>query len=469
MASLQELWERITRRLFIADFCLIIEIIFDRNEILRILSSVGLTYPGRRLSSLPDLELIAALGDEFYGDVEVGTEVIKILKKKVAPYADRIAIMPTKDVKAYLKEEINKSPDLRSLAILALALILDDREEMVKEFNWFLEKSLKRKPPGEVEQKQLESVNIKLEAMLKEKDEINKKLNEALALQKEENRRLMKDINELKKVNMDLQSEIARLSTQRSEPTEIGEIKHLEKGIEKILYLLEKSVQNENILLTFPERFETTFLKEFSEIKKQLEEMVSNEQKIYANIKQTIMEELRKYSQVAKSQTKEEVKKPTLERIAIFADAENLYRSARECYSGKISYEKLLSLVTGQNRHLAKAIAYVVKSPTGDPVSFISSLEKIGFEVKVKEPRYRGDGTAKANWDMGIALDILSLLDRIDTVVLASGDGDFVPLVKYIKSKGKRVEVYSFPKNTAYDLIEIADHFYPLDEKIAWM
>lgn len=153
------------------------------------------------------------------------------------------------------------------------------------------------------------------------------------------------------------------------------------------------------------------------------------------------------------------------ETIALFVDSQNLYYSARTGYAAKVNYEKLLRLITG-TRHLVKAYAYIVQPPEGDVKPFATSLEHIGYLVKTKDVRTRANGSAKANWDMNIALDILGILDRVDTIVLASGDGDFVPLIDFIKGKNKRVEIFAFPDNTAYDLKEKADRFEPLGENV---
>jgi len=153
------------------------------------------------------------------------------------------------------------------------------------------------------------------------------------------------------------------------------------------------------------------------------------------------------------------------ERIAIFVDSQNLYYSARTGYAAKVNYEKLMRLITG-TRKLIKAYAYIVQPPEGDVKPFATSLERIGYIVKTKDVRTRANGSAKANWDMGMALDILGTLDRVDTIVLASGDGDFVPLIDFIKGSNKRVEIFAFPDNTAYDLKEKADRFEPLGENV---
>jgi len=173
-----------------------------------------------------------------------------------------------------------------------------------------------------------------------------------------------------------------------------------------------------------------------------------------------LSEEIRMLREVLESS--KFVKKET---IALFVDSQNLYYSARTGYAAKVNYEKLLRLITG-NRNLIKAYAYIVQPPEGDVKPFATSLERIGYIVKTKDVRTRSNGSAKANWDMGIALDILGILDRVDTIVLASGDGDFVPLIDFVKAKNKRVEIFAFPDNTAYDLKEKADRFAPLGDNV---
>jgi len=70
--------------------------------------------------------------------------------------------------------------------------------------------------------------------------------------------------------------------------------------------------------------------------------------------------------------------------------------------------------------------------------------------------------TIKADWDMGIAMDAISMAEKIDVAVLASGDGDFVDLVRYLHTKGVKVEIAAFKQTAAKELIEIADEFIDL-------
>ena len=152
------------------------------------------------------------------------------------------------------------------------------------------------------------------------------------------------------------------------------------------------------------------------------------------------------------------------QRVGIFVDVQNLFYSARSIHHAKINFEKLLVL-TLKARKLVRAIAYIVVQKEDDSQNaFIDVLRRLGYEVRSKELRVRADGTAKGDWDMGIAIDTMSLVNKLDTVVLVSGDGDFVPLVEMLKANGCRVEVYSFPESTAQDLMEAATTYTPIEQ-----
>jgi len=163
--------------------------------------------------------------------------------------------------------------------------------------------------------------------------------------------------------------------------------------------------------------------------------------------------------------TVKKVFKSSVPRVGIFVDVQNIYYAAREKYESKLDFQKLLH-ETLQGRRLVKATAYVVKTREINQETFINTLESIGYEVKARNLKIRSDGSAKGDWDLGIAIDTISLSDRMDVVVLVSGDGDFVDLVKMLQEKNIRVEVASFLHNTSPDLIDAVDMHYILDEKI---
>ena len=148
-------------------------------------------------------------------------------------------------------------------------------------------------------------------------------------------------------------------------------------------------------------------------------------------------------------------------RVALFVDVQNMFYSAKNLYNGRLDYEKFLESTVG-GRSLVQATAYIVQTPDIDQTKFISLLKSMGYIVRTMDLKTGTGGFAKGNWDVGMAIDILSMIDKIDILILASGDGDFVPIVKLYQKKGVGVEVFSFAYNTAIDLKEIADKFYPI-------
>jgi len=149
------------------------------------------------------------------------------------------------------------------------------------------------------------------------------------------------------------------------------------------------------------------------------------------------------------------------QRVGIFVDVQNMFYSAKHQYNAKLNFARLLEVAT-RGRQLIRALAYVVQTPDIDQSNFITMLKENGYEIKSKELRIRPDGSAKGDWDMGIAIDTISLAERLDTIVLVSGDGDFVDLVECLKARGVRVEVYAFPYSTSEELIKAADEFYEI-------
>ncbi|MBM3262818.1 MAG: NYN domain-containing protein [candidate division Zixibacteria bacterium] len=152
------------------------------------------------------------------------------------------------------------------------------------------------------------------------------------------------------------------------------------------------------------------------------------------------------------------------ERVGIFVDVQNMFYAARQ-QSARLDFEKLMTAAVGERR-MIRAMAYVIQSPEVDQTGFVSMLQQRSYQVKRKDLRQRSDGSAKGDWDMGMAIDMIGMADKLDVVVLVSGDGDFVALVHLLKEMGPRVEVFSFLHNTARDLMEAADHYYAIDESL---
>jgi len=152
------------------------------------------------------------------------------------------------------------------------------------------------------------------------------------------------------------------------------------------------------------------------------------------------------------------------QRVAVFIDAQNLYHSAKNLYKRKVNFGAILKdAVAG--RKLIRATAYVITSETGEEKSFFEALEKLGIETKTKDLQVFAGGAKKADWDVGIAIDAIKVTQKVDSVVIASGDGDFIPLVEYLQiSGGCQVEVISFGRSSSSKLMEAADEFIDMDK-----
>jgi uncharacterized LabA/DUF88 family protein len=146
------------------------------------------------------------------------------------------------------------------------------------------------------------------------------------------------------------------------------------------------------------------------------------------------------------------------QRVGVFIDTQNLYHSAKHLYKSRVNFAKVLEEAVG-DRVLVRAIAYVISTEGGDENAFFDALTKIGIETKVKGLQIFSDGAKKADWDVGIAIDAVKLSPKLDTVIIASGDGDFVPLIEYLDMHGVQVEVISFGKSSSQKLKEAAHAF----------
>ncbi|MCD6471098.1 NYN domain-containing protein [bacterium] len=152
------------------------------------------------------------------------------------------------------------------------------------------------------------------------------------------------------------------------------------------------------------------------------------------------------------------------QRVGVFIDVANMYHSAKNLYRANVNFAKVLDEAVA-NRQLIRAIAYVIRSKSREEQSFFEALGREGFEVKMKDLQIFPGGIKKANWDVGITVDAIKLADKLDVVVIVSGDGDYVPLVNYLKeNKGCRVEIIAFGRTTSAKLIEVADNFTDLDK-----
>jgi len=172
------------------------------------------------------------------------------------------------------------------------------------------------------------------------------------------------------------------------------------------------------------------------------------------------------------------------QRVGIFVDVQNLYHSSKHLYSARVNYQKLVEKAVA-GRKLVRSLAYVVKAeeiiaasennlPVGErrepkttksEASFFDALEDAGLSLRVKDIQLYASGAKKADWDVGMAIDAVRSSDDLDVVILVTGDGDFIPLVEYLRwGKGKYVEIMAFSRTTNNKLKESGDLFVALED-----
>ncbi|HXK31812.1 MAG TPA: NYN domain-containing protein, partial [Candidatus Paceibacterota bacterium] len=145
------------------------------------------------------------------------------------------------------------------------------------------------------------------------------------------------------------------------------------------------------------------------------------------------------------------VVKHNAQRVGIFIDTANLYHSAKNLYKSKVNFGNVVKEALG-NRTLIRAIAYVIATEGGEEKAFFDALAKMGIETKSKELQIFFGGAKKADWDVGIAMDAVVMAPKLDVAIIVSGDGDYVPVIDYLKMQGVQVEVAAFGKSTSSKL-----------------
>ncbi|CAH0242288.1 MULTISPECIES: NYN domain-containing protein [unclassified Pseudomonas] len=152
-----------------------------------------------------------------------------------------------------------------------------------------------------------------------------------------------------------------------------------------------------------------------------------------------------------------------MKKIAVFADVQNLYYTVRQAYGCHFNYTALWNELAAGGEIVA---AYAYAIDRGDPKQqqFQQILRNLGFTVKLKPYIQRSDGSAKGDWDVGITIDVMDAAADVDSVVLASGDGDFDQLLERIRQRhGVEAVAYGVPGLTAQSLVRAASRYVPIE------
>jgi len=153
------------------------------------------------------------------------------------------------------------------------------------------------------------------------------------------------------------------------------------------------------------------------------------------------------------------------QRVAVLIDVQNLYHSAKNLYQARVNFRAVVKAAV-EDRNLIRAFAYVIKTKTGEEKPFFEALANLGIETRIKDLQEFYGGLKKGDWDVGITVDAVRIAPSVDTIVLASGDGDFVQLVEYLKNQGKRVEAIAFGRSSSARLKEVVDEFIDLEKNL---
>ena len=152
------------------------------------------------------------------------------------------------------------------------------------------------------------------------------------------------------------------------------------------------------------------------------------------------------------------------QRVGVFIDVQNMYYSAKNLFGAKVNFGNIVKEATA-GRKLIRAIAYVVSTETKEEQPFFDALNSLGIETREKPLQIFYGGEKKADWDVGLTVDAIRLAQTLDSIVIVSGDGDYVPLIDYVRlNQGKQAEVMAFGETASSKLIEAADDFVDLSQ-----
>lgn len=154
------------------------------------------------------------------------------------------------------------------------------------------------------------------------------------------------------------------------------------------------------------------------------------------------------------------------QRVGVLIDVQNMYHSAKNLYQARVNFGEILKTAVS-GRKLIRAIAYVVTTESGEEKAFLEALTKAGIEVKSKDLQIFPGGMKKADWDVGLAVDAIELSRNLDSIILVTGDGDFIPLVEHLKAQGQMVELIAFGKSASAKLQEKVHDFTDLGKSPA--
>ena len=470
----------------------------NHGAIVKLCNACALSYDGTRTKSIPTKRLILDLVEEFYKDEGNAKIITKALRRTNADLMRRIGKLSVEEIQALLED----GPRDGKVGSFLFALAADARaqvNDLVEEAAESLYEHEEDRMYEEFEYDEEEEDDSLLHEILDKNEQLtheverlrseHKKLEKERAEQEKRTRQFIEERRSLQTKIADMQRELTTAQrTARGLEEEntrlVGRLEEVETTDTAVLSASLNQLIRDNRKVHYhlerwaevmekkeePEPFVGALGEMISDIRRVLAEQGSESPQERVAIRKGLEEmrgEIRGVQAEMRKLQDMGLGKPLkphgdAKRVGIFVDVQNVFYAARH-FNARLDFEKLLESTVG-DRRLIRAIAYVVRSPEVDQSGFITMLQQKSYEVRQKDLRLRSDGSAKGDWDMGMAIDVINLADKLDVVVLVSGDGDFVALVNLIKTIGPEVEVFSFPHNTARDLMQVADRYYPIED-----
>jgi uncharacterized LabA/DUF88 family protein len=498
-APWKQLWEETKQTLDLPRTMLVIEGALDRKTLEEILAKL-LKGKGPRPGQVPRQELVGGAAELYHGNAEAAYALMRELDKSAMKERSIVASIEESAIDERLATY--RAIDFRrERARMIWALMRDGREAHRKSADKVLldaftqiQKAadahavaesaapsveglgdLKQRLTSYEEaiveqQKEIQRTNTMKESAERERGELIVRLGQReRALREEEEVRRVVEV-QLERVKAELLD--VRRALEQSQPARLSStLEELDRLREKNRALEARAERAERLseleaALDDEKRAREADKRSFERAREDVEEQA----RLIAEREAAALEkcaQLREELKAARRQLAGESERDDVvegkARVGVFVDAANLSASAKRDFGSKLDYRAVLAEIL-EGRAKACAVAFVVKD--GDEnmhTGFVHNLRDGGYEIREKRPKHRHDGSRKADWDMGIAMEILDRLDAVDIVVLCSGDGDFVPLVQRLKREGKRVEVAAFRAATDDALIKAADSFVSLD------
>lgn len=478
---------------------------FSQKELSHLMASMGLVIPGVRLETLGAGELAETFAEDAWNDPYLMNRLVQALDKahgaeieemaRISPQEIRDLLKPIamiwkerqtgKLVWALLRDERQEVNDLIAPFLDALSDFLEKEKKSMEKMDRMVDRIAADRPnkndvrmmkdylsrlsrDRKQDEKEAVAKERQMEKMALERDRLRSEL-AVLRREKDELRsqcgRIQKELHGKEEEIRGLCSDLERIRREQAEADSVRQkLHHLERENRKQAHEMNRLTEQLNLLQSELEAGKVQLLRLAQERENSLQEKCRIEQALA--LQENRLTALAAGAQESPMASRPLPPKAKGKRLGIFVDMQNILIASRR-YLRKIDFQKLLDFLI-LDRHLVKALAYVVEDPEWRQQDFFDMLRRKGFEVRTRPLIRRADGSAKGNWDTGIVVDAIHLADQkdLDIVLVVSGDGDFIELMKFLKTKGIRVEAAGFPFNTAQNLPGSVDEFFPLDEQI---